>query len=296
MGQVKGNNWRGVTLLNVASTVFSRCIFIRIQDPLEKVLMENQAGFRKGRSCMDMVFIMRRLIEESAEYQKALFINFVDFEKAFDSVFREALWNVLKEYGIPEKLIFMIKALCNGFECAVIHDGNLSAYFAVETGVKQGCILSGLLFLLVIDWLLKRTSENRETGIQWVNDDFLEDCDYADDLGLVSKNFEDTQEKITRLARKAKRLVLKISTKKTETMRINAWDRRKVSLERTELNDTEKFTFLGSILTVKGSTEEDVANRINKVRNSFVSMSTMWTVEVQYLQTRNKDQTLQLHR
>jgi hypothetical protein len=72
-------------------------------------------------------------------------VNFVDFEKAFDSVFSEALWKVLREYGIPEKIINMIKALYEGFECAVIHEGNLSAYFPVETGVKQSCLLSGLV-------------------------------------------------------------------------------------------------------------------------------------------------------
>ena len=140
------NNWRGVTLLNVASKIFTRCIFERIQDPIEEILRQNQAGFRKGRSCMDMVFVLRKLIEESAEFQKALYVNFVDFEKAFDSVFREVLWKVLGEYGILEKMIKMLRTLYEGSTCAVIHEGNLSAYFKVETGVKQGCLLSACCF------------------------------------------------------------------------------------------------------------------------------------------------------
>jgi hypothetical protein len=75
----------------------------------------------------------------------------MDFEKVFDSVFWEALWGILKEYGVLEKLISMIRVLCDGFICGVIHNGKTSLFFAIETGVKQGCLLSGLLFLLVID-------------------------------------------------------------------------------------------------------------------------------------------------
>jgi hypothetical protein len=127
------NNWGGVTLLNVSSKILTMCIFERMQDPVEEILRQNQAGFRKGRSCINMVFVLRKLIEESAEFQRALYVNFVDFEKVFDSVFREALWKVLREYGITEKMISMMKALYEGFECTVIHEGNLFAYFQVET-------------------------------------------------------------------------------------------------------------------------------------------------------------------
>jgi hypothetical protein len=81
----------------------------------------------------------------------------------------------------------------------VIHEGKSSPYFAVETGVKQGCLLSGLLFLLVVDWLLRKTVENQwdghNTGVKWVDGEALEDLDYADDLALVSENFDDVQGK-----------------------------------------------------------------------------------------------------
>jgi hypothetical protein len=197
------NNWRGVTLLNVAAKAFTRFIFKRIQDPIEEILRENQAGFRKIRECIDMVFVLRRFIENTAEYKRQFFVNFVDFEKAFNNVFREALWSILKEYGLPDKIMTMIKALYVGFECAVIHDGNLSAYFQVESGVKQWCLLLGLLFLLAIkllfllaiDWLMKKVTERQEMGIEWVEGGVLENPDYEDDLCLVSDNFDDVQER-----------------------------------------------------------------------------------------------------
>ena len=280
------NNWRGITLLNIASKIFARCIFEKIQDPLEEVLRQNQAGFRKGRGCMDMVFVLRKLIEESVEFKKELYVNFVDFEKAFDSVFRQALWKVLREYGVPEKVIKMVRILYDGFECAVIHEGKLSAYFEVETGVKQGCLLSGLLFLLVIDWLMKRVTEMRSTGIEWVNDTVLEDLDYADDLGLVSNNFNDTQEKMTRLARRARMVGLRVSAKKTEILRLNTQEDRSVMLEGQALKDCEVFTYLGCKMSKTGGTEDDINNRIHKARGAFVSLKAVWSSGIYKVKTK----------
>jgi sensor histidine kinase YesM len=93
--------------------------------------------------------------------------------------------------------------------------------------VKQGCLLSGLLFLLVIDWLMKRVTENGSLGVRWIGEEILEDLDYADNLGLVSENFEDTQEKMNRLAEEARVMGLKVSAKKTEILRINTKDDKK---------------------------------------------------------------------
>ena len=274
------NNWRGVTLLNVVSKIFAKCLFTRIQELVEKILRKHQSGFRKGRACADQTFILRKIIEESLEFQRAVFINFVDFEKAFDSVYRSALWDIMREYGIPEKIIGMIRLLYDGFVCAVIQDSKLSPFFAVELGVKQGCLLSGLLFLLVIDWLMKRTTEERNTGLEWVNGETLEDLDYADDLGLVSENLEDLQEKTTRLSRKAKGVGLKVNARKTEVMRVCTEEDRKVKLEGTELKDVEEFTYLGSKITKTGGTEEDVMARIGKAKASFVNLGQIWKSSV----------------
>ena len=280
------NNWRGVTLLNVASKIFARCIFERIQSPIDNMLRKHQAGFRRGRSCVDQIFVMRRVIEEAQEFQKELVVNFVDFEKAFDSVFREALWNIMKEYGIPEKLIIMIRTLYDNFQCAVLHEGKLSPYFLVETGVKQGCLLSGLLFLLVIDWLMKRTTENRRTGIEWVDGEVLEDVDFSDDLGLVSENVEDAQEKIKRLARKAKSVGLKVSAKKTQILRLNSSNATKILVEGQELEEVDKFVYLGGTLTKTGGSSEDVDSRIRKARAAFVNLSKIWSSNVYSARTK----------
>jgi len=73
-------------------------------------------------------------------------VTFIDFEKAFDSAKREIMWLTLQEYGIPSKIIQIIKILYDGFKCKISHEGKLSDFIEVRNGVMQGCILSPTLF------------------------------------------------------------------------------------------------------------------------------------------------------
>ncbi|XP_062612120.1 uncharacterized protein LOC134273919 [Saccostrea cucullata] len=91
---------------------------------------------------------------------------FLDFEKAFDSVHKDSIWVIMKKYGIPRKLITMVKALHDNFQCSVIDDNETTDPFPVVTGVKQGCRRSGFLFLLVIDWVMQQTVRKKRTGIR----------------------------------------------------------------------------------------------------------------------------------
>lgn len=133
-------------------------------------------------------------------------MNFIDFEKAFDSVDRERLWKRMAHYGIPAKIINIIRSTYQGTRCQVLHEGCISEAFEVRTGVRQGCLLSPFLFLLCIDWVMKETINNRRTGIQWSLTEQLEDLDFADDLALLAHTHQQMQEK-------SKTKVLRINSK-----------------------------------------------------------------------------------
>ena len=79
------NNWRGITLLSIPSKVFCKILISRIKTAIDRTLRQEQAGFRQGRSCIDHIFVLRNILEQCAEWQRKIIINFVDFEKAFDS-------------------------------------------------------------------------------------------------------------------------------------------------------------------------------------------------------------------
>ena len=159
-------NWRGVTLLPVASKVMGRVIIERIQNRVDHVLRKEQAGFRKNKSTVDQIFILRNIIEQVNKWQATFYAHFVDFEKAFDSIHREGLWRIMKAYGIPDKLITMVKIMYDDFECSVLDEGEQTRWFKITTGVKQGCVMSGFLFLLTVDWTMRRTTENHRNGIR----------------------------------------------------------------------------------------------------------------------------------
>ncbi|CAF0958491.1 unnamed protein product [Didymodactylos carnosus] len=99
------NNWRGITLLLIPGKVLCGILADRIRPATEKALRKEQAGFRPNRGCSDQIFTLRRIIEKSINKRYGIILNFIDFEKAFNSIHQESLWEILKSYGIPIKII-----------------------------------------------------------------------------------------------------------------------------------------------------------------------------------------------
>ena len=189
------NNHRGIMLLSVPGKVLNRILLVRMRTAVDILLRDQQEGFRKDRLCIDQICTLRVIIEQSLEWNSSLYVNFVDYEKAFDSVDRETLWKLLRFYGIPEKFVTLIKSSYEGFTCRVAHEAQLSDSFEVRTGVRQGCLLSPFLFLLAIDWIMTSVTKAGNNGIQWTPWEQLDDLDYADDLFLLSHNPLQMQDK-----------------------------------------------------------------------------------------------------
>jgi hypothetical protein len=198
------NNWRGITLLNIPSKILTTIILNRITDTVEQHLRKEQAGFHIHQSCVDLINALRIIIEQSVEWQAILYVTFIDFEKAFDSVKREVMWLTLQEYGTPGKIIQIIKMLYDRFRCKISHEGKLSEFVEVKHGVRQGCILSPPRFLMILDRMMKRAKGLRKRGIQWSMKEKLEDLDYVDDICLLAQRFCHMEEKLERLKEKSK--------------------------------------------------------------------------------------------
>ena len=150
----KGNlseckNWRGNMLLSISSKVLCRVILDRIQGALGKQLRKEQAGFRKEKSCRDHIATLRIIVEQCAEWQRPLYINFVDFEKAFESLDRVSVWKLLRYYGLPNKFVIIIKDMYDGFFAQVICKGKL--YGMVWCGmVWYGMVWCGVVWCGVV--------------------------------------------------------------------------------------------------------------------------------------------------
>ncbi|VDP78327.1 unnamed protein product [Schistosoma curassoni] len=105
----KCENYGGIILLSVPGKVFNRVLLNRMKDAVDAQLRNQQAGFRKDRSCTDQLATLRIIVEQSVEWNSSLHINFIDYEKAFDSVDRRTLWKLLRHYGVPEKIVNIIR-------------------------------------------------------------------------------------------------------------------------------------------------------------------------------------------
>ena len=267
------NNWRGITLLSVPSKIFCKVIIQRITQAVDDLLRNEQSGFRKGRGCTDNIFTLRNILEQCTEWNRELYVNFIDYEKAFDSIHRDSLWQILRAYGIPQRIINIIKCFYSNFTCCI---GQRDLSFEVKTGVRQGCVMSSMLFNIAIDWVLCRTMEDQRRGIRWTPFTILEDLDFADDLALLSHTRQHIQEKTDRLSMFSNQVSLRISLKKTEAMCVNVPSPTKIRVRGQDIPYTNKFTYLGSVLCQDGGTSVDIQSRLNKARNAFMSLRSVW--------------------
>ena len=105
-------------------------------------LLDVQAGFRKGRGTRNQIANIRWIIEKAREFQKNIYFCFIDYAKAFDCVYHNKLWKILKEMGILDHLICLLKNLYAGQEAAVRTGHETTDWFQTGKGVHQAYILS----------------------------------------------------------------------------------------------------------------------------------------------------------
>ena len=160
------NNWRGITLLSVPGKIFCTIMVIRLRDAVDTVLRNKQAGFRRRRSCREQIFTLRNIIEQCLEFRKPLFLNFIVFTKHFDSVHRESLWHIARLYCIPQQYINIFKRLYLNSSYCVKTDLGLTEFFHIVTSVRQGCVLSPFLFLLMVDFVRRKATIGPSLGIK----------------------------------------------------------------------------------------------------------------------------------
>ncbi|CAH8605695.1 unnamed protein product [Schistosoma haematobium] len=269
-------NYRGITLLSIPGKVFNRVLLNRMKDCVDAQLRDQQAGFRKDRSCTDQIATLRIIVEQSIEWNSSLYINFIDYEKAFDSVHRTTLWKLLRHYGVPQKIVNIIQNSYDGLNCKIMHGGQLTDSFEVKTGVRQGCLLSPFLFLLVIDWIIKTSTSEGKHGIQWTSRMQLDDLDFSDDLALLSKTQQQMQEKTNSVAAASAAVGLNIRKGKSKILRYNTTCTNPVTIDGEDLEDVKTFTYLGSIVDEQGGSDADVKAWISKVRAAYLQLKDIW--------------------
>lgn len=182
--------------------------------------------------------------------------------------------------AIAVKYINVIKGLYSEADCRVIHRGKVGRAFTVHSGMKQGCILSPLLFILlfVLDWVIMKKANKNVQDIHWTltRQQYLQDLDFENDLCLIAHRKVDIEAKLKALIKYAAQVDLKINAAKTKIIQVNASTFCNLHIENEYIEEVKKFCYLGSIIIADGGADEDIKNRIQKARQSFGMLNNIW--------------------
>jgi hypothetical protein len=150
------NNYLGISLLLTAYKILSNILLARLTPYVNEIIGDHQCGFCCNRSTMDQIFYIWQILEKKWEYNGMVHQLFIDFKKAYDSIKREALYNILLEFGIPKKLVRLIKMCLNEPYSKDRIGKLLSDTFPIQNGLKQGDALSPLLFNFALEYAIRK--------------------------------------------------------------------------------------------------------------------------------------------
>ena len=255
-------NYRGISLLSLPGKVYAKCLERKCREIVKSKLEDGQCGFRPGRSTTDQIFALKQIFEKSWEYAKNLFACFVDLEKAYDRVPRDKLWKVLQKYGVDGQLLRAIKSFYCRPEVCVRVNGKQSKPFHVGIGLRQGCVLSPLLFIVYMNWIDKYSQADECATIGSCK---ISRLVFANDLVLLFSTESGLQRALNSFADACNTAGMKISTAKTEVLHpLRDPDQCLLQVNGATLMQVEKFKYLGVAFTSNGRQDEELDTRIGK--------------------------------
>lgn len=209
----KIENYRPISLSPIISKIFSKIILRRIQNYLNYHLSIEQAGFRKGFSTIDHLFVLNQVIEKSREYQKEICLVFVDYSKAFDSLRHIFMLDALKNQGVPLIYQRIVADMYTNLEARILTE-KTGEYFCITKGVKQGDPLSPLLFICALEEVFRKLNWEQK-GIK-INGEILNNLRFADDVVLIGNNLLEIKNMLTELNEVSNQAGLYINMEKTK--------------------------------------------------------------------------------
>ena len=279
----KGNlracsNYRTISLISHASKIMLRIILNRLRNKSESLLAEEQAGFRPGRSTVQQIFNLQVLAEKYLHHQSDLHHNFIDFKKAFDHVWHQGLWQVLRDYNFDENLVQVIEALYADSSSAVLLQNRTGVFFNNTVGVRQGCLLSPALFNIFLERIMQEALEGHEPTVS-IGGRPICNLRFADDIDLIAGNHNELQELTQRLEKAAGAFGMEVSTEKSKIMVTSKTPTQHpaIKMNNSCLEEVKTFKYLGSTVSSDGKSLSDIKSRIALATAALSNLAVLWS-------------------
>ena len=262
-------NYRPIAVCDTLCKVFCGILNERLSGIVERnnVMGEEQNGFLKDRRGEDNMFVVNEVIERAKKEGEKKYLAFLDIEKAYDKVRRDMLCKVLEIIGMSEKVVRIIRSMYENTRAKYSMGDIKTDWVYSKRGVRQGCVLSPLLFGLYVEELAVRV---KRTGLGVkIGNDVLSVLMYADDVVLLSNNHTDLQVMLNAVSEYGEDYGVRFSKEKSQVLIINGDNvdsEREWMLGGNEIKTTKKYKYLGMWLDEKGyeRTKHDRISRANQ--------------------------------
>ena len=276
------NNYRGISLISLVMKLYNRMMMNRLRPVLDPLLRTSQNGFRKKRTTVGQIVALRRLLEGVKSNNLSCVLTFIDFKKAFDTIHRGKLMEILRAYGVPEKLVTAIAATYSQTWAKVRTPDGDTESFQILAGVLQGDTLAPFLFIVALDYALRCAINGREEELGFtlvkrasrrIPAKMVTDLDFADDIGLASDTVQQACKLLIEVERHCNRIGLGLNAKKTKVLPQNVDDPTVTTLNGTVLEVVQDFVYLGAWIA---STQRDIKVRRARAWQALHGMSKIW--------------------
>ena len=270
------SNYRGVTLMSCLGKLFLSILNARLLKYAidNKILSKKQLGFLAGNRTSDAHIIIHNMIQKYCHKKgKHIFSSFIDFSKAFDTIPRDILFGKLKGHGITGCFFNILKDIYSNDQACIKMQSRLTKPFKINTGVRQGCVLSPLLFNIFLADLAKKLDE-MENQVK-IGDMDINSLFWADDIVMFAKNENQLREMLKVLEKYSTENKLQINTDKTKTMVFNKTGRlmrRAFYLNGTLLESVRSYKYLGFILTPSGEISSGLNDLKDRAFKAFMKV------------------------
>ena len=260
------SNYRGICVSSSLGKFFCSILNQRLMNftKQEKIIHSSQIGFIPGNRTADHILTLKTIHDKYVMQQNngKIYACFVDFKKAFDSIWHDGLFLKLLENKIGGRFYDLIKDLYANTRCAVKISDYRTSFFPYRKGVRQGCVLSPLLFNLYINELPKLFEKTTSDPFLLPNSTAISSLLYADDLIILSRSKSGLQNCLDMLHTWSKKWLLEVNLKKTKVMILQKHKSKQKNINfyigKNPISITDEYTYLG--LKLSPNTKFDTAS------------------------------------